>query len=94
MEVSSEAATHFCKFTNSVNIIDRFFCSATGWMICQLMTDVATVDNPELLSAKGVSDHAALSIRLRLRGAGPAAERPIPKHIFASVPFQRRLQGV
>eukprot|EP00959_Pyramimonas_sp_CCMP1952_P216988 4538032-Pyramimonas_sp.AAC.1 len=42
----------------------------------------------------GISDHAALSIRLRLRGARPASERPIPKHIFTSVAFQRRLRGM
>eukprot|EP00959_Pyramimonas_sp_CCMP1952_P263005 5499714-Pyramimonas_sp.AAC.1 len=58
------------------------------------MADAAAVDNPELLGAKGISDHAALSVLLRLRGARLAAERPVPKHIFTSVPFQRRLQGV
>ncbi|CAK0803153.1 unnamed protein product, partial [Prorocentrum cordatum] len=94
MEVNSEAATHFCKSTNSINIIDRFFCSATGWMMCQLMTEVNTVDTPEHLSSQGISDHAALSVRLRLRGARPASERPIPKHIFTSVAFQRRLRGM
>eukprot|EP00959_Pyramimonas_sp_CCMP1952_P242522 5068959-Pyramimonas_sp.AAC.1 len=61
MRVSSESPTHFCMFTNSVNIIDRLFRSATGWMMRQMMTDASTIDNPEAFSSKGVSDHAALS---------------------------------
>eukprot|EP00959_Pyramimonas_sp_CCMP1952_P221366 4627580-Pyramimonas_sp.AAC.1 len=94
MDVGSESPAHFCKSTNSVNIVDRFLCSATGWMMCQMMTDACTIDSPEALSPTGVSDHAALTVRIRLRGARPQQERPIPKHIFTSKLFQQRLQGM
>eukprot|EP00959_Pyramimonas_sp_CCMP1952_P269571 5635637-Pyramimonas_sp.AAC.1 len=91
MEVGCESPTHFGKFTNSVNIIECFFRSAMGWMTWQVMTDVCTIDSPEALCLKGVSDHAAVSVRLRLRGAHPQQERPIPKHTVTSKLFQQRL---
>eukprot|EP00959_Pyramimonas_sp_CCMP1952_P238250 4978677-Pyramimonas_sp.AAC.1 len=59
MEVGAESPSHFCKFTNSVNIIDRFFCSATCWMMCQTMTDARAIVSPEALSSKGVSAPSA-----------------------------------
>ncbi|CAK0820758.1 unnamed protein product [Prorocentrum cordatum] len=94
MEVCSDSPSHFCKHTNSVSRTGRFFCSAAGWEVCQLTVSAGTIDSPESLNGKVVSDRAAVTVALRQRAARPPQERPIPKLIFQSPFFERRLQGM
>ncbi|CAK0905393.1 unnamed protein product, partial [Prorocentrum cordatum] len=94
IEIESDAPSHYERAGNAESSIDRFFCSLSGWQMCQLVVQASTVDSAALVSDRCVSDHAAVLISFASRAPRVQDERAIPKHIFHEPAFKQRLEGL
>ena len=74
--IEHDQFTHYNSALQHLNDIDHVFISAPGWLQALKRVQV-TVEQPEVLFSKGLSDHGALTCRFPSSKI-PSSSQPIP----------------
>ena len=90
LELASDLPTHYCAATSRVSRIDRFFCASPSWLAVNMCFKIHTVLDPADAVFRGLSDHAPVVCSIGSKTLRSSANKPIPRHVFATPAFSKQ----
>ena len=93
-EVIQPFPTHYNKYGNTCNKLDRAFVPYPSSMLLKLSVTLSVIGTPEQVSADGESDHAPVALGFGRHIKAKVAESPFPRWVTKHPNFKVHLKSL